>query len=370
MLDTISVVQILNDFYGQGLTPRSNVKQLSIRSPFRDDEHPSFTIYLDTNTAYDWGTRESFDNITLIERALGVSRNEALRTLNEKYGLSPLSAEQEAAIHREFLLQKYVAATSKYLQPEHISAIEGRGITQQVIQSKQCGFHPSGFDGLGIPELVELGITNDFVGRIILPCHLNGRLVYVVGWDPASKDGKKYVFPANWSRPIIGTTGDNPLLVGGIFDLWACELAQIPAICTLSSNVIKKQNQFLKRLSNFFVAFDGDRAGKTAANDLAKEHFPRAKAIILPDGEDPNSLYCALGQEKFKAKIEELKKDAIDPLREALRYVDTAVDQFGAVELLKDVTSLIARLSKAERTPYVDIIHEKVKRFNISKGSI
>jgi P4 family phage/plasmid primase-like protien len=370
MPEDISILQVLNDFYELGLNPLSTAKQLSIKSPFRDDQHPSFSIYLDTNTAYDWGTGESFNNITLIERALGISRLEALQTLNEKYGLSPLSAEQEALIHRLHLLQKYVAVTSKCLGPEHIEALKERGISEQTIQSKQCGFHPPGLDDLEVSELIELGITDDFVGRIILPGHLNGRLVYVVGWDPACKDGKKYVFAANWPRPIVGTIGENPLLVEGIFDLWVFESAQIPAICTLSSNVSKKQNQFLKRLSNFFVAFDGDEAGKTAANDLAKEHFPRTKAVILPDGEDPNSLYCALGQEKFKSKIEELKNNAIDPLKEALKNLDSAVDQFSAIELLKGTTFLVARLAKAERNPYVDIIHEKVKRFSISKGSI
>jgi hypothetical protein len=370
MLDNISILQVLNDFYELGLNSRSNIGRFSIKSPFRDDEHPSFTIYLHTNTAYDWGTKEVFDNIALIERALGVSRTEALRIINQKYGLAPLSAEEEAVIHRELLSQKYIAATSKHLQPEHISALERRGITQQVIQSKQCGFHPLSFNELTGSELNELGVTDNFVGRIILPCYLNGKLVYVVGWDPTSKDGKKYIFPANWPRPIIGTTGENPLLVEGIFDLLACELTQIPAICTLSSNVSKKQKQFLKRFSNFLVAFDGDTAGRTAATDLIKEHFPRAKAIMLPDGEDPNSLYCALGPEKFKAKIKELKKNAIDPLKDTLKNLDSVADQSGAVEQLKDVTSLVARLTKAERTPYIDIIHEKVKRFSISKGSI
>jgi hypothetical protein len=47
-----------------------------------------------------------------------------------------------------------------------------------------------------------------------------------------------------------------------------------------------------------------------------------------------------------------------------------ATDQFNAIELLKSIISLVARLTKAERKPYIDIIYEKVKRFSISKGSL
>jgi P4 family phage/plasmid primase-like protien len=370
MINKIPIISIFNEFCDVALDPHPNTSWITIKSPFRNDTHPSLTIYLDTNTAYDWGTNEFFDGIKVIEKTLGVTYTEALKILKKKFGASPLTSEEEAEIQRLNLLEKYVEATSKCLEPQHIEALKARGINEQVIQERKCGFHPEGWNGLKALELIELGITDDFVGRIIILCYLNGRLIYVVAWDHSQKSDKKYVFPANWSRPIIGTTGENPLLVEGIFDLWAFESAQIPAICTLSSNVSKKQTQFLKRLSNFSFAFDGDKAGRTAANNLAKEHFPRAKTITLPDGEDPNSLYCALGQEKFKAKVEELKRNAIDPLKEALKNIDTAVDQFSAVELLKDPTTLVSRLTKAERNPYIDIIHEKVKRFGISKGSI
>jgi DNA polymerase I-like protein with 3'-5' exonuclease and polymerase domains len=367
---SIPIISILNDFCGSNLDPSSKSRKLVIKSPFRDETRPSFTIYLDTNTAYDWGTSEFFDCVELVKRRLGLTYAETLKILKERYNAAPLSPDEEAEIQRCASLQPYVETVQGYIAPEHIAALIARGIPEQAIADRKCGFHPEGFEGIDPPVLVELGISDDFIGKIVLPCHLNGKLAYVAGWDYLGKSGTKYVNPAHWPRPIIGTTGDNPLLVEGIFDLWVCEQAGMPALSGLSSTITETQKDFLRKLAHVTILFDGDDAGEQAAEKLALELFPRAKVATLPRGDDPNALYCRVGPERFVFELQALKKRAHDPLKSRLQALDGVGEQFEALDCVKQIAGLLARLPKSEQEPHIDLIIKKVRRFGISKAAI
>jgi DNA polymerase I-like protein with 3'-5' exonuclease and polymerase domains len=366
----IHIVSILNDFCGSNLDPGSKSRQLVIKSPFRDDTHPSFTIYLDTNTAYDWGTGEYYDCADIVKKALGITYAEALKTLKAQYDVVPLSPNEEAEIQQRAHLQRYVDITQPYLAPEHVAALIARGISEQAITDKKFGYHPAGLPDVTQEELSELGITDDFIGRIVLPCHLNGQLGSVIGWDYLGKSDVKYVFPARWPRPITGTTGDDPLLVEGIFDLLVCEQAGLPAISGLSSSITETQKEFLRKLTHATILFDGDDSGEQAAEKLALELFPRAKVATLQRGDDPNSLYCRVGSEKFVSELQVLKKHARDPLKTRIQALDGVREQFEALDRVKEVAGLLTRLPKSEQEPHIDLIIKKVRGFGISKAAI
>lgn len=370
MLDTISIISVLNDFVGSNLDPTAKRGQFVINSPFRNDTHASFTIYPDTNSAYDWGTGEHFNCVEIIKRALGLTYVEALQKFKEQYNSDPLSADDEAEIQRSRTLQDYVESCHNFITPEHIAVLKARGIPEEEIQQRNCGYHPEGFTGIRQNDLSELGITNEFIGRIVLPCHINGKLIYVVAWDYLGITETKYVFPKQWHRPIVGTTGDNPLLVEGIFDLWVCEQAGLPTICGLSNTVTETQKGFLRKLERFTILFDGDYSGKEAAEKLSLELFPRTQVAMLPPGDDPNSLYCRVEPENFVSELQALKAHAYDPLKTRLQKLDQIGEQFEALDRLKEITGLLARLPKSEQEPYIDLIMQKVRRFGISKAAI
>src|SRR5262245_792694 len=58
----------------------------SCRSPFREDRHPSFSIYDDGRRWKDYATGEGGDAVDFIAKALGISNEDACRKLIDMAG--------------------------------------------------------------------------------------------------------------------------------------------------------------------------------------------------------------------------------------------------------------------------------------------
>src|SRR5690606_2612437 len=124
------------------------------------------------------------------------------------------------------------------------------------------------------------------------------------------------------------------LVVEGYLDV--ASLAQFgvePAVATLGTSTTPDHLRRLTRLSDRIVfCFDGDRAGRAAAWRALETVLPFAggnveiKFLLLPEGEDPDSLVRARGADGFRTLL-----DAAAPLSTFM------LDELGARADVTDV---------------------------------
>jgi DNA primase len=155
-----------------------------------------------------------------------------------------------------------------------------------------------------------------FSGRYVMPLHDGeGQLV---GYAGRSIDGRepKYLFPAgekgfqkrhllfNLHREIEKPAEERwAVVVEGFFDAMKVAQAGYPCVALLGSTLSAEQEELLYRhFRRVVVLFDGDEAGRSAAEDclvrLGRRLFVRA--VMLGDGEQPDSMTV----EEIRATLE------------------------------------------------------------------
>jgi len=380
-LNELPITTVLRDYVPElHNLSESKSKRISVKCPFHAGKsHENMSVYRETNSAYCFGSCGYLDTIGVVARQLGISRKDARKELIQKYELESLSPEEEAEVRRTELLGRYVEACSSKLQEEHIIKLKERGLTEEIITKNKIGYHPEEFEDLAEQELLDLGIykkdatgdiVSDFHTKIILPGYLNGLLNYIVSWNWQDIEGEpKYATPAGWPKQIIGTIGEPAYVVEGYFDLLACQQVGFDCLCTLGDKPTKKQNEFLRKQEALVVLFDGDESGQTAGRELARELFPTAQLVLLPAGEDPNSLCVSLGQDKFRAFISEAKR--INLLQEAIELAKNQKTGMNAGKVVtSDIIPLLARIEPVLQAAAAKEIAGELKKFGITKVAI
>ena len=375
----VPIETVLQDYCSVKVS--SGRSQQNVECPFHNDTSKnSLCCYKNTNSAYCFAGCGNFGPVEIVMRHLGVDQVAATQELMSRYGLAPLTPEDEATLRRESLLAKYVEATHRHLTEEHRVVLRSRGLTDETINQLKVGFHQNDFEGLSDSEAIELGVykqtrdevVSDFAGKIIIPGYCNHRLVQVMAWNFASlPDEPKYEFPSGWPRPILGISGDNPVVVEGIFDLLACQQAGVPALCMLGAHASAAQFSFLEQLQSFTLLLDGDDAGIAAANELASRLYPKAKVIEVPVGEDPASLLVTMGQPAFTKWLLSARADAPDWLdaeieKMAIRQDDKAVQQ----SLETVILPVVGRLNPLKIDSYCTKIARLLKKSGITKKAL
>jgi len=141
------------------------------------------------------------------------------------------------------------------------------------------------------------------------------------------------------------------LVVEGYMD--AVALAQHgiePALATLGTATTADHVRQLTRLANRVIfCFDGDRAGRAAAWRAAETALPfgggsvEIKFLLLPEGEDPDSLVRKQGADDFRRRIPEALGLSTFLLHELGAQVDLGTSD-GRAKLITLVKPLLERL--------------------------
>src|SRR5690606_24993062 len=139
--------------------------------------------------------------------------------------------------------------------------------------------------------------------------------------------------------------------VGGYLDVPS--LAPIgvgPAVATLGTSTTADHVRRLTRLSDRVVfCFDGDAAGRKAAWRALETVLPFAggkveiKFLLLPEGEDPDSLVRTQGPEAFRRRIAEALPLSTFLIEELTARIDTK-DVDGRARLVAEAKPLLARV--------------------------
>jgi DNA primase len=318
--------------------------------PFHSEKTPSFSINPDKGFYHCFGCGVHGNAIDFVMRYENRSFPEAVEALADMLHLEVPhegSAEPENELDSLYaLLREADQIYRRALRDNAIAVdyVKGRGIDGNTAARFALGYAPHAWDTLvralggteeSLKKLVEAGLVkkNDqgrhydtFRHRIMFPIRdARGRVIGFGGRVLGSGEPKYLnspetpVFHKRQALYGIYEARQRPgrpeeiVVVEGYMD--AVALAQHgiePALATLGTATTADHVRQLTRLANRVIfCFDGDRAGRAAAWRAAEAALPlgggsvEIKFLLLPDGEDPDSLVRKNGSDDFRRRIPE-----------------------------------------------------------------
>ena len=322
--------------------------------PFHQETKPSFSVNAQLGFYYCFGCQASGDVIDFYCRINGLEFREALEELARETGVAlggSSPRDDQARRARTSCLQMHELAQSFFQKslngPQGAAPreyVQRRGLGRGMVERFGIGWSPDEWHGLeqhlrangfspeqgaeaGLLSRNSTGrIYDRFRARIIFPIHdLSGRVIAFGGrllgeGDPKylnSSDSPIYkkgehLYGLYQARRAI-TSSRQALLTEGYTDVISLVRHGFENACgVLGTSLTPSQ---VSRLAGFcrtvVLVFDGDRAGQEAARRSAEMILARGiacRVVVLPDGEDVDSLLQKKGAEAFSSLLEEARE--------------------------------------------------------------
>ena len=311
--------------------------------PFHDEKTPSFTVVPDRQFYHCFGCGANGTAISFLIEYLRMDYREAIEKLAEQAGLQVPRGSRSAdtiKIQKRLTAVLDRAATfytqQLYETPQAKKYLERRGIAEETAAKFRLGYAPAGFDNLkqlfgteynekslseaGLLRRKEHKIYAYFRGRLMFPIRSpRGQVIAFGGRALSGEAQPKYLNSPETPifrkhRVLYGIHElrevrdlKNVLVVEGYTD--TVSLAQHGVenvVATLGTAVTKEHIRRLFQLcSKLILCFDGDTAGHKAAVAAMRQALPMFRDgysigfMMLPAGEDPDSLITNKGRERF-----------------------------------------------------------------------
>lgn len=373
--------------------------------PFHSEKTPSFTVNREKQIFYCFGCGAGGNVITFLMKITNKTFPEAIKELAEKAGvvLPPKFTAKEGRSGdslREKVVDLNLRAAQLYERNLHSSSGKGaqdylnaRGISPETVKQFRLGFAPDAWRyltdhieksglSLKIAEQAGLIITGKeggfydrFRGRLIFPIESVSGEIIAFGGRILDKGEPKYL---NSPESPVYIKGKNlyglvrtkeeirkkgfALIVEGYFDLislWNAGIGNV--VASLGTALTREQLELLRRYTVEVVAlFDPDEAGRKALNrslELFLAMNMKARALVLPEGLDPDEYVKKFG----RAKLEELIADA-QPLSDY--YIENVLGSGRTFEdkreMIKTAMEFISKIGdKKEKDIFIKRIAEK-----------
>ena len=317
--------------------------------PFHQETKPSMSVNDDEGFFYCFGCQASGDVFDFYSRINGLDFRETLEQLAAEAGVElgnvphdPHAAERKA--RKKLLLDMHNEANSFFQRNLKMAAgdhcrryLIDRGMTQEMIDKFGLGYSPDDWHGLDnfikskgrtSEQGVEAGLLskNDkgniydrFRGRLIFPIQdLSGKVIafggriitdgepkYLNSSDtPIYKKGD-HLYGLSLARSTMTRT-KRAILTEGYMDVISLHQFGYTDSCGVLGTALTPDQ--VKRLAGFCsrvdLIFDGDGAGRKAALKSSRMILLQGvacKVVLMPDGEDVDSLLQAQGKEGLEA---------------------------------------------------------------------
>jgi len=373
--------------------------------PFHSEKTPSFSVSPSKQIYHCFGCGAGGDAVGFLIRSENLSFPEAVRRLADRAGiiipetkraggdeeaLEPLyKANQEAA---RFFAQCLLES------PEGKKALDylkSRDFPLEAAREFGLGYSPSAWDGLlrrleraGIPaalaERAGLAVKRSsgdghydrFRDRLMFPIKDTRGRVTAFGGRSLGDSEPKYLnspetrtfrkgetlYLLDLAAEAVRKRGFS-IVAEGYFDAIALHRAGVKnAVATLGTALTPGHLRALGRFAKkVLVVFDSDPAGIKAAErslDVFLGADVTAKVVLLPKGDDPDSLLRREGADALTEAI-----SVSTPLTEFViaRLADAAVDIDGKVEASSKVASILAKIRNGvERAHYLKFAAERL----------
>jgi DNA primase len=370
-LDELRARVSLSDVVGRkvALKRRSGAEYAGL-CPFHNEKTPSFTVNDKKGFFHCFGCGEHGDAVGFVMKTEGLAFPESVEKLAREVGLPvPRATPQERErAERASTLQEVVEQAARWFQTQlrlpvgrqGLDYLRGRGLSDDKIDDFRLGFAPDSRDGLiaalkregaTIEKLVEAGLAiqpedggrapyDRFRGRVMFTINdRRGRAIAFGGRVMGQGEPKYLNSPetplfhkgANLyclDRARVAATKDQPVIVAeGYMDVIALHGAGFTgAVAPLGTALTESQLGELWKLADEpFLCFDGDNAGRRAAQRAAERALPLLRPgkslrfLALPPGEDPDSLLRANGPDAIRRVL-----DFAKPLADVLWEMATA----------------------------------------------
>jgi DNA primase len=322
------------------------------RCPFHSEKTPSFSVNRDKQFYYCFGCGARGTAISFLMDYDRLSFPEAIETLADALGL-PVPREQgegadrKSAMESAQALYSVLERASRFYQQQlkihpdarrAVDYLRQRGVSGEIARRYSLGFAPPGYQSLpgdwsrallqsaGLQASSQPGRSHDwFRDRIMFPIRDRRSRIVGFGGRIIDEGTPKYLNSPETDvfhkhREVYGLfellevlrKPDCIVVVEGYMDVIA--LAQFGienAVATLGTATSTDQVGLLFRYTSTVVfCFDGDNAGRNAAwkaLDSSLVHLREGRQLrflLLPEGQDPDSMVRAEGLEAFMRRVE------------------------------------------------------------------
>lgn len=402
----IDIIDVISDF----VTLKRSGQNYKALSPFTNEKTASFYVVPSKGIFKDFSSGKGGDGITFVMEHEGLSYVETLRYLAKKYGVE---IKEEAATQEQHLKQTdrdslyIVMSYAKDYYKEllfhtdegksiGLSYFRERGFNDRTIGHFELGYSINEWDRLFTKatafghsqEMLEkagliirkenaqsstVRFYDRFRGRVIFPVHnLAGKVVaFGARILTKEKDQPKYINSPETeiyhkSNVLYGLyQAKNAIrrenfcyLVEGYTDVISMHQAGIDNVVASSGTALtEEQIKLIRRFSeNVTMLFDGDAAGIKAALrgvDLVLKGGLNVRVVLLPDGEDPDSMSRKMGSTEYQQYLKANTKDFIS-FKIGLLASDAAQDPIRKAEAIREIITSISLIPDAvKRSVYV-----------------
>ena len=324
--------------------------------PFHEEKTPSFTVVPTKQIYHCFGCGESGGIIDFVMKYDHLSFVEAIETVAGESGISVVYDQTAKPVDKRFkrynqimselndFYQNQLKSSSE--KNKVVSYAKKRGISGSIAKRFELGFAPPGWTNLfdqysmneeSVQDLLSMGMIvpkkdkkddyyDRFRNRLMFPIHnAKGSVIGFGGRVLSSQDNPKYLNSPETplfskSKELYGLYHcrkysrkiDSILVVEGYMDVIALHQHGITnVVATLGTATTPAHLQVLSRSAETIVfCFDGDKAGRDAAWKALKTSLPSItsglviKFLILPQGEDPDTLINKESTKAFNSRVE------------------------------------------------------------------
>ncbi len=325
--------------------------------PFHEEKTPSFTVVPTKQIFHCFGCGESGGIIDFIMKYDHLAFVEAIETVAGESGISVVYDQTAKPVDMRFKrYNKLMEELSSFYQEQLktsaakkkvVDYAKNRGVSGSIAKRFELGFAPPGWTNLfdaykdseeSTQDLLTMGMIvpkkdkkddyyDRFRDRLMFPIHnTKGSVIGFGGRVLSSKDNPKYLNSPETplfskSKELYGLYHcrkysrkiDAIIVVEGYMDVIALHQQGITnVVATLGTATTSSHLQVLSRTAETIVfCFDGDKAGRDAAWKALQTSLPAITAglvikfLLLPEGEDPDTLINSESAKAFNKRVDE-----------------------------------------------------------------
>jgi len=398
----IDIIEVIGDFVSLKKVG-SNYRALS---PFTNEKTPSFYVSPSKEIFKCFSSGKGGDAISFIMEVEGINYIEALKYLAQKYGIEVEEEEKtdeqiQAQNERDslFIVLTFAAKHYQDLLKNNdegrsigLSYFKERGFNEATIEKFGLGYALDEWDGLlkeatakGHKEemLLKAGLVlkNDkgrvydrFRGRVVFPIHNVSGKTIAFGARTLRTDKKepKYInspetevyhksdvlYGIHQAKQAIRNE-DMCYLVEGYTDVISLHQAGVENVVASSgTSLTTEQIKLISRYTkNITVLYDGDSAGIKASFrgiNMILENDLDVKAVVFPEGEDPDSFSKTMDSDSFISYLKEQAQDFITFKTNVLTDNGKSLDPSNMVKVIREVVESVALIPDGiKRSVYI-----------------
>ncbi|MHC2993425.1 DNA primase [Pontibacter sp. HJ8] len=391
ILAQADIVEVVGDF----VSLKKKGQNMWANCPFHHEKSPSFSVSPAKGIYKCFGCGKAGNSVQFIMDVEGTSFPEALKYLAKKYGIAvpedqptPEYAREQSERDSLYIVSDF--ANKHYQQVLHHheqgaigqSYLKERGLSSNTIRKFELGYSVDAWSDLtdaalkagyeqkylestGLTIVKEDGKKYDrFRGRVMFPIHnISGRVIGFGARTLKSNDKKspKYLnspeseiyhksnvlYGMYQARQAIRMQ-DMCYMVEGYLDVLSLHQGGIENVVASSgTSLTEGQIKLIARYTqNITVLYDGDAAGIKASLrgiDLILENGLNVNVVTFPTGEDPDSYIQKVGDEAFKAYVQEYSQDFIS-FKTSLYAEESKGNPVKKADAIREIVTSISKI--------------------------